>query len=47
MGSLTFIDKIKALINSISWKLFCWSYRGGEIQYLKDIHYYCIRRRCQ
>ena len=37
MNPPTLKEKIVDLIGSIGWKLFCWSYQGGEKQYFLDI----------
>ena len=36
MGKETFKDKIIGFIGHIGWRLFCWSYAGGEEQYFID-----------
>lgn len=37
MGKLTLKEKIVGFIGHIGWKMFCWSYPGGENQYLLDM----------
>lgn len=44
MGKQTLKEKIVEFIGSVGWKLFCWSYPGGEKQYLEDIYEDAIRR---
>jgi hypothetical protein len=32
-------DKLRGIIGNIGWKLFVWSYPGGQSQYLDDIYH--------
>ncbi len=38
MGKESLKDKVIRFIGHIGWKLFCWSYKGGEKQYLDDVY---------
>ena len=44
MGKQTLKEKIVAYIGHIGWKLFCWSYDGGESQYLLYVYEDAKRR---
>jgi hypothetical protein len=37
MGKQTLKQKLVGFIGHIGWRIFCWSYTGGEKQYLDDV----------
>lgn len=37
MNPPSFKKKFVSFIGYIGWKMFCWSYPGGERQYLCDV----------
>lgn len=43
MGQQTLKEKIVSYIGHIGWLMFCWSYYGGEKQYLADFEEHCLR----
>jgi hypothetical protein len=44
MNPPTLKEKIVEFIGHIGWKMFCWSYPGGEKAYLDDIYEDALRR---
>lgn len=44
MGKPTLKQRAVEFIGHIGWKLFCWSYDGGEEAYLHDVYEDAIRR---